>query len=275
MLKMHRAQEHAQQLTEAVRSFTEDTRHKLRLVSNPAKTEWGVAPEFSGHPDTERWSVIFGDYVHCLRSALDHLVYALAAGDSDEPPQTAKTVMMPLATTLKDFKRSGYRLKDLAETTRDRIEALQPFQDRPQNKLLRMLNDLDVRDKHRLISVVPLYPAASELRLDGLEAGAVMECRTNLRPLQQGQPFVEWIFDRPVPRLTVAGGAQVHAFVRWDDGTGVHAYELHELVERLYWGTRWVVDSLLGDDVDPVPPPEPLTGYQVQVAEEAPDIDHD
>jgi hypothetical protein len=269
-LKLHRCHDYRAELTQAVQSFTGEAGHGLEIRSNDVMTEWQLVPRFASHPDTDRWAIIFGDYVHCLRSALDHLVYAFAAASAaPNPPLRQRSVMMPLKTSPGEYKRVLRRLEDLDDITRARIESLQPYDDRPTHKLLWMLEELDVRDKHRLISIVPLYPASMIIRLEGLEPGTTMTGPTPPTRMREGEPFTGWTFDRPAPNLRVDAGAQIHAFVRLDDTPGAPAYELFELADRLFWAARWATDTLLGThEGGPILPPEPLTGYHVEISEE-------
>lgn len=183
-LKLHRSHDHSRELREHVSRFTEADGHRLELTSDEAKKVWEVSPRFAIEPDTDTWALIFGDYVHCLRSALDHLVYALAAGQTEPaPPPTARQVAMPLYSSGSAYMSNLYRLRDLNPTIVARIESLQPYAYRPDNQLLGILSELDNRDKHRLISVVPLYPAASTLKIEGMEPGSILEANPVLTPL--------------------------------------------------------------------------------------------
>lgn len=189
-LKLHRCHDYRAELTKAVQSFTGETGHGLEVRSNDVMTEWQLVPRFASHPDTDGWAIIFGDYVHCLRSALDHLVYAFAtASAAPNPPLRQRSVMMPLKTSPGEYKRVLWRLEDLDDITCARIESLQPYDDRPTHKLLWMLEELDVRDKHRLISIVPLYPASMIIRLEGLEPGTTMTGPTPPTRMRAGEPF--------------------------------------------------------------------------------------
>jgi hypothetical protein len=78
-LKLHRCHDHLAALRQAVRSFAGNAGHRIEVIRNEAMTEWHLVPRFAGHPDTDKWAIIFGDCVRCLRSALDHLVCAFAA----------------------------------------------------------------------------------------------------------------------------------------------------------------------------------------------------
>lgn len=275
-LKLHRCHEHRAELAKAVRLFTEEAGHQLEVTSNPAKTEWHLVPRFARHPDTDRWAVIFGDYVHCLRSAIDHLVYSFAvANAAPRAPTQERRVMMPLTRSRSDYKNARRILVDLDEEIRDRIESLQPYEDRPTHELLWMLNELDARDKHRLIAIVPLLPASVVIRLEGLEPGTVLSGPTIPAELKEGEPFGGWTLDRPAPSLRVDAGARIQAFVRIENREGAPAYELLELADHLFWATRWATDTLLGThEAGPVGAPIPLTHYRVEVSEENIDAGH-
>ena len=79
-LKMMRAQEHADSLDKKLHAFLDRKPHLVVAeVDNetPQFLDFTLKTQVKEETDPY-WSVILGDFLHDLRSALDHLVYALA-----------------------------------------------------------------------------------------------------------------------------------------------------------------------------------------------------
>jgi hypothetical protein len=98
--------------------------------------------------------LIFGDYVHNLRSALDHLVWALAVNNKGgKEPKNANAVGFPVA----DNPRAFYDAPVLRELTWEQATVLERFQPYRGGDAPRALGDLNLfwnDDKHRLVQPV-------------------------------------------------------------------------------------------------------------------------
>jgi hypothetical protein len=103
-----------------------------------------------------------GDFAHNLRSALDYVVYQLAAlGESGEKGRGKKT-QFPIFRDAVEYERwEKVYLKGVRDKERAAIRELQPF-DRP-GSLLFAIMELDDRDKHRLVD--PVGSIAGAVRL--------------------------------------------------------------------------------------------------------------
>lgn len=102
------------------------------------------------------WSLITGDALTNLRAALDHAVWALSYHGLGEDPGSA--VSFPITDHPDSFrKRASTALQHIPVEARDVIEGFQPYRrdERPHNDLLKALNGLVNRDKHRVIQ--PVY----------------------------------------------------------------------------------------------------------------------
>jgi len=97
-------------------------------------------------------SLVLGDTVHNLRSALDHAVSARTTGASTLRRQAA----FPITTTQAEFDNSDHLIAGLSPEMREAVRKFQPFvqaPDSPDFYALRLLGHLDNVDKHRAISV--------------------------------------------------------------------------------------------------------------------------
>jgi hypothetical protein len=100
-----------------------------------------------------RWAVIFGEVAHDLRSALDHMTYALAFIDSRGKP--GEKVQFPIVSSPAEFKRDLIQktwLRGLTQRHRRFIARCQPYRIRKgEPNPLALLNDLSNDDKHRVL----------------------------------------------------------------------------------------------------------------------------
>jgi hypothetical protein len=108
------------------------------------------------------WGIILGDAVHCLRSALDHLVYGLA-GDPGGRTQ------FPIFTKKKDWvTRAPAMYWSVLEPLVAIIDDAQPYHDGEvaADHPLAILRTLSNLDKHRAIPAVALVPYNNEATVE-------------------------------------------------------------------------------------------------------------
>lgn len=162
-LKLDRAREHIAAATDLVRAWLEGSDFWIDRVRNPhGRTEARV--RLTGSP-SPRMSVIVGDAVHCLRSALDNAVYAsarhAAGGTLDEKTERALEFPVIGKGTKDDFDRSATRkLAGVPDAVRATVEEDQPYrwntEDEPNGYRyhpLWQVHDLDRIDKHRRLAL--------------------------------------------------------------------------------------------------------------------------
>jgi hypothetical protein len=131
--------------------YEEETRDHVLYVS--------YMPDLSAL--IERASLLFGDSIHNLRSALDHLVYALALAHKDGRIEQPRRLAFPITDNEDNWRREVYRLSEISPEDRAIIEWYQPYnavsragQPVGSLTLLGYLRDLDDWDKHRLLAPV-------------------------------------------------------------------------------------------------------------------------
>ena len=249
-------------LTGELASFTDLYTHAVEVNKNADATLHQLTIHFDGDADYARWGLLLGDYVHCLRSALDHLVYAFAVAESQtEPPPDASKVMMPLKSTEQGFRDAGYRIASLGDVVRTRIESLQPYPDRPQNVLLGVLDDMDIRDKHRILPVLAFHQLESAMTISNAPGGATMRARSSHNPLKDGAPFMTYVFDRPAPYVKVEGNAAFSILI--PDGEPIKKgwWDAAELIRELRADTRRAIERMLGGDPGRRAPLRLLVGH--------------
>jgi hypothetical protein len=140
-------------------------------------------PEF---PEVE-WGVIIGDAIHCLRSALDHLI----AGLCTEPP--SRRTAFPICRTKREWiVDAPGEIWSVPPKYLALIDAAQPYHggDKAHAHPLAVLNQLWNLDKHRSITAAALVPkrvdiAVNEQRSIGLTSWTKFKTHPG-RPLKSG-----------------------------------------------------------------------------------------
>lgn len=178
-----------------------------------------------------RWGTMLGDAIHNLRSALDHLAFALADLDSPNRGEDRIT-QFPITRTLEQFEATP-RLRFLSDHHRAMVKREQPWVVSPPPHVadhpLSILEELDNADKHRVIHVVALgfdfysyFPFERFLRLanavitehviyeEPLVAGApLMQVKIAKVDAHGPDPDVEMLPIAPEPNLSLGAGRQV------------------------------------------------------------------
>lgn len=162
--KVERAKEHRDTLQSYIaETFSaEEKRPRLGLKFDPEARKnilyVNRMPDLAD--DFERCSLLLGDAVHNLRTALDHLTYQLALLKG--PIRRERELEFPITESLSDWKSARKRnLAQLRAADRDVIERYQGYH-RLDAQLsvglyfhpLVMLGELDNADKHRLLNTV-------------------------------------------------------------------------------------------------------------------------
>jgi hypothetical protein len=160
----------------ALDDFMEPDPYRLgrRVKKDGRRFEWYLI-KYSLPPS--RVGLLVGDAVHNLRSALDHIAYALAEDGAAAIGHTMTgeeraDIQFPTCINLNQFQSQigRGRLRFVEATPHALIELYQPYnllgQD-PEHAIPRVLSDLDNTDKHRVIhtaSEVMSYAMASRPR---------------------------------------------------------------------------------------------------------------
>jgi hypothetical protein len=203
--KLAWAEQHFATLKSGVDAFLKDERNSILLDGNADATKYVVRAVIPEMPDTQRWGLIFGDFVHCLRSALDHLLYAISVDElKADPPPNERKIMMLLKRSEQGFRDARYRIEDLGPEVQARVESLQPYPG-SNNLLLGLLDDLDIRDKHRLLNVILVGLDEAIGLISGLIPGQECQIDASRKPLEDQTPIFTLTLDRPNPDVKVEG----------------------------------------------------------------------
>lgn len=179
-LKLERAKHHISNLNERIDEFLTEKPFKLMIqfragageVAMRTEVEKSIPPEFS---------LIIGDAIHNMRSALDVTLYTMASEKTCYPNK----IQFPIA---KDFRKLESAIKDgqvmfAGEKVVEAVRLLRPYQ--TGNWRLAGLHSLDILDKHRLLILSRSIPTF----ITGKHNTALIEMFLGIRGFPDGIPI--------------------------------------------------------------------------------------
>ncbi len=148
-LKTARAKEHLDDLRERLRGFRENEPINLRREDDLENHRYIIRFEVKDIP--EKFALIVGDFLYCVRSSLDQLVFALAQTTIEYPKRT----QFPIFDKPSDESKIGGMTIGVPADAITMIKHLQPYMgqdpDAVKAHLLWRLNRLCNIDKHRRV----------------------------------------------------------------------------------------------------------------------------
>ncbi len=158
-LKVGRAERHLDELHQALRAFREKQPYEIRIDDQTSPTQ----RLYRLHIREEvpiGLSLIVGDVIHNLRSALDHLVYQMVLSNHHGP---RRSNAFPICDTRDEFD-SGHaaRLRGMTQDAVRAIKGLHPY--KGGNDALWRIHKLDIEDKHRLL--IPAWEQYQHVSID-------------------------------------------------------------------------------------------------------------
>jgi hypothetical protein len=152
-LKVERAKEHIRDLELELKAFFDTKPYIVGTKRNPQTRQLiYYLVSVKGVPD--RIAVIAGDILQNLRSALDHLAYALfMVGPGGAGGSPAKHVYFPISDDAAKYAvESPGKVKGMRQDAIDAVNAAKPY--KGGNDALWVLHKLNNVDKHRFVIVV-------------------------------------------------------------------------------------------------------------------------
>ncbi len=207
--KLSRSQEHVQSAQRECRAWIDRHPYSLTKQVNDDSTRYSIFLRENEPAPLLRWTLMVGDCLNNLRSALDYLVYAVAIADTGKnPPLFEKKLQFPITSSRSEFDEVVGRRKQLGEISNPVMmvfESLQPY-NRPHKTLppvLGILRDLNNTDKHRLIRLA--YGAVSKGNFGFQGAfppdGRIIEPVANQGEVKDGTEVFAMVCDRPTPDM--------------------------------------------------------------------------
>jgi hypothetical protein len=230
--KIGRADEHLDALNREMNAWGDGDPFRIVRQGNANGTKHQFSLRYKTQPDVWRWSMLLGDAVHNLRSALDHIVYALAINQTrTDPPDDDLKLAFPIASDPGHFARSRWRIASLNDATQCAIERAQPYNRLNHGRVFQRLwwlAQLDDIDKHRLAHLTPLAAQPDKIEIDA-EPGT-FEAEWNHGTLKDGAPLLRLTLTKPNPLVQV----NLHC-------TGSVVLEFEDTPPMsVYWTTRHI-----------------------------------
>jgi hypothetical protein len=152
---MDRAQEHFRVLKASIDAFLVGGDHYSIAKEFDAKAGvWRFRLKLHREPPITDWSLLIGDCIHNLRSALDHFFWALILiKHQDGKIRKESTAIFPILKDPTTFKGQKADLEDWVGTAAlAKLESMQPYQHpgTEDNGLL-FIHEGDIADKHKLL----------------------------------------------------------------------------------------------------------------------------
>jgi hypothetical protein len=200
--KLDRAREHIEVLEREFGEFMNPdmgASWEIRIKRDSDRGECKVTWHQDAPPPL-RWSVLFGEFLYDLRSALDHLARCLVVANGETPTTSTE---FPVFWREKDFnRRASPKTKGMSAQAKTLIEASQPYRDwpeHPKSTTLWTLHDFCNTDKHRLLHLAD--PWLFSMRITFLIPGSIDQ--SFIRATQKPR------------RMRLEDGAVIAAF-EWD-----------------------------------------------------------
>lgn len=129
-------------------------------------------------PTPLRWSVILGEFLYDLRSALDHLARQLVLVNGRKPNNRTE---FPVFRDSEEFEGgSCTKTRGMSAEVKTLIESIQPFSEWPDNPTgttLWGIHNLGNVDKHKLLHLTDPWLMTAEIRPGGTEIEWVLKPR--------------------------------------------------------------------------------------------------
>lgn len=202
--KLERADKHFETISTEYEAIANAEGNHFEVIASPDLSQRAVLLVFEQPPPNERWSLLFSEAVHHMRSALDQTVFAIAMKEANSIfPPGEKSLMFPvchLDNTEANWARVKDRIKTLSPEVRAAIKREQSGRD---HEGLFVIDRLSNVDKHRSASVAATVPTNGSYRLTGAPVGVEMVDDWLHGPLDSETPFLFVRAKRPAPHMQV------------------------------------------------------------------------
>jgi hypothetical protein len=172
LAKVARASEHIQQFVAVAGGFFQTDPYRIVVQKNPKTGNLDWVAQVRADPPLAL-SLIAGDVIHNLRSALDLLAWQLVLDGGGKPVVSGSlATCYPIMDGRRAFKNVGLRrVQGASKDAKDLISATRPF--KGGNDALWQIHRLDIVDKHRLLvavgaahrNIILTFPTPSMIRI--------------------------------------------------------------------------------------------------------------
>jgi hypothetical protein len=178
--KVKRAQEHIGNLEKAFDRFIKTHPYTFHVGNDSDANTRGIEVRF-GEAIPTMFSLILGDAIHNLRTALDHAAWELIGIDCGTQD---RTTTFPVSRTQADYEAACKGIKTLKDDTKKFFIALAAYPGGAGEKLYG-LNRLDNADKHTILTPIIGMARVGHLeviRPDGKTLLTMDNCRFGMGP---------------------------------------------------------------------------------------------
>ena len=148
--KIERAKEHVRNLESTMQAFRGSDPYGFRIDDDPETGDKIHRIQIRSQTPCS-FSLIAGDAIHNIRSALDHLACRLVEANGRQPHGST---YFPIAETFEKYKASkGGKVEGMSAVAKDLIDATKPYGESGGTDDLWALHRLDIHDKHKLLMV--------------------------------------------------------------------------------------------------------------------------
>jgi hypothetical protein len=244
-LKIGRAEEHSKTVSDEICDW-ENAKPYLLVKNRDAKgSRYNITVNFT-IPYRDRWSLIAGDCIHNLRSALDHLIYGVALSLAKvSPPPDYRRLQFPIADSPEEFAGQKWRIESLGETVGANIKGVQPYNRRHPllPPLLSIIRDFDDCDKHRLLNIAISRQQSGEAKIDCPIGHIVQTVIANPNDIINGAEIMAFTIDPPLPDVKYQYETSLTiGFCHASGPTGVQVTSIRTLLPLLCKEVRTVVE---------------------------------
>jgi hypothetical protein len=148
-LKVERAEKHIRDLEGELEAFIARKPHRF-IVKNDVKTGQPIIQIRIVEEPPKIFSVIIGDAVHNLRSALDHMVWELVGRDGGKQDER---LAFPCSKTRDKFEVAIDKIETPSLWIKQSLKRVEAFKGGA-GEVFFILNLLDAADKHRIVQPI-------------------------------------------------------------------------------------------------------------------------
>lgn len=236
--------------------FTDaQTRLETWAENNPVTSQFVLSEDrqridlilsVAAEPPLEDISLVIGDALHNLRSALDGLVWNLA--HVDRAPERPRDVQFPVTVTQKQWKEAAKKLPTVPPSALEKIREFQCLDDAPGISFVKVLHDLDIRDKHH--DFLTAYGQVLAIDIDNLTVH--VDAPTTIFPIEtnarlttiDGATLASLRFSEPLRRGIDPGGESRFGMTYAVDVAGGHVLTSADLAASFPATTRAIIGAI-------------------------------
>jgi hypothetical protein len=205
--KRNWAERHLKLIEQFIGEFFDSDPYSIMTDRDPENGVYHARLVYPKQLPARPLSLMIGDCIHNMRSALDYMAWELAGADIAN-----METMFPIFDTEAGFKTRGLkRIKRLPKNAQTAIERLQPYNTSYGGDLLALsaINKIDATDKHKVLTVaiaiadhVVCHHGVPEHMRTGRRTTAELQIFSNARLIHNAK-IATFTIAPPIPEMEV------------------------------------------------------------------------